>query len=264
MNNVNEYSMLSSNAYTDEIFEENDLISSAQLHLYTDISTGDFCRKLLQTFRQSKLSKSEHDKYINLFHDVLPIPNNLPSNMNKLLLLIEMKKNLFSKKKICLICTQNIAGDIYSCPRCPNSDDTDIAIVYQSDIKFILSLLLKSLYDEIRDYTKQLRTNRDELGTNDIGFGHAYQQLLQQYSNEDFITALMYLDGVSLCQSNKLKMWLFSFSIVELPSKLRNQRYNMPILSIWISSKEPIASMWLQDSVMILEELKTTGMLIFF
>ena len=54
-----------------------------------------------------------------------------------------------------------------------------------------------------------------------MGFGYAYQQLLHKYSDENFITALMHLDGISLCQSNKLKMWLFSFSIVELPSKVR-------------------------------------------
>ncbi|CAF1311019.1 unnamed protein product, partial [Rotaria sordida] len=166
----------------------------------------------------------------------------LPLNMNKLLSVIQIEKNLFNKKRLCLICTQDIASDICFCPTCPNSNDTNIAIIYQSDLKSILSLLLKKLYKEIREYTKQLRINHDVLGTYDIGFGYAYQQLLHKYSNENFITALMHLD--------------------ELPSKVRYQRYNMPIVSMWISSKEPNASIWLQNTIAVLEELKTTGIVV--
>ena len=207
---------------SDRILEENDPTYSNQLlHPYTDIPTDIFCRRLLQTFRDSKLSKSEHHKFLNLIHDALPIPNNLPLNMNKLLLLIQIKKNLFNKKRICLLCTQDIAGDLCFCPTCSNSNDTNIATIYQSDIKSIISLLLKKFYKEIREYTKQLRVKHEVLDTYDIGFGYACQQLLHKYSDENFITALMHLDGISLCQSNKLKMWLFSFSIVELPSKVR-------------------------------------------
>ncbi|CAF0964920.1 unnamed protein product [Adineta ricciae] len=259
---MNELSTSSSNDYSSESSEENGLISSVQLHQYTDLPTGVFCRKLLQTFRHSRISKIERDRFLKLFHEVLPIPNNLPSSMNKVHSLLQFEENLFRKKQICLECTQDIPVDSCSCHRCPNSDETNIAVVYQSDIKVVLSLVLKSLCNEIHDYKKQLRANRDDLATNDIGFGYAYQQLLQQYSSENFITALMHLDGVSLCESNKLKMWLFSFSIVELPSKLRYQRHNMPVLSMWISTKEPIASVWLQDSVAVLEELKTTGVVV--
>ncbi|CAF4735302.1 unnamed protein product, partial [Rotaria sp. Silwood2] len=196
INNINKISMLNSSVYSDSIFEENDSTYSIQLlHPYTDIPTAIFCRKLLQTFRDSKLSKNEHHKFLNLIHDALPIPNNLPLNMNKLFSLIQIKKNLFNKKKICLMCTQDIASDMCFCPTCPNSNDTNIAIIYQSDIKSILTLLLKHLYPEIREYTKQLRANHDELGTHDIGFGYAYQQLLRKFSDENFITALMHLDG---------------------------------------------------------------------
>ena len=145
INNIDEFSMLNSSVYSDRILEENDPTYSNQLlHPYTDIPTDIFCRRLLQIFRDSKLSKSEHHKFLNLIHDALPILNNLPLNMNKLLFLIQIKKNLFNKNRICLLCTQDIAGDLCFCPTCPNSNDTNIAIIYQSDIKSILSLLLKN------------------------------------------------------------------------------------------------------------------------
>ncbi len=73
----------------------------------------------------------------------------------------------------------------------------------------------------------------------------------------------MHLDGVGLCKSTKLKMWLLSFSIIELPAKIRYQKYNMPIVSIWICCKEPIASVWLQNSIETLEELKLSGIVNF-
>ncbi|CAF3352277.1 unnamed protein product, partial [Rotaria sp. Silwood2] len=244
--------------------EGNDLPYSTQLlHPYTSIYTDAFCQRIFYLFRESKLSKREHRKFLDLINDALPIPNNLASNMNRLLSMIQMKVNLFRKRRICLICTYEIANDVCFCPLCPKSNDTNIAIVYDSDIKSIVSLLLKKHYEKIRQYKKQIRANHDEPNNDDISFGYAYQKLLQKYSDENFITALMHLDGISLCKSNKLKMWLFSFSIVEILGKMRYQRYNMAIVSICISSKEPVASIWLQNGVAALEELKVSGIVNF-
>ena len=151
---------------------------------------------------------------------------------------------------------------MFHCADCSMSDDTNIAFVYESDIKRILSLLLTRFWTIISTYRDQIRTKNVMLGTNDIVFGQVYQRLLNQNSSENFITRLFHLDGIGLCKSNKLKMWLFSFAVIELPAQIRYSRCNMPIVSIWVSSKQPIASLWLKNSILKLEELKISGTVI--
>ena len=178
--------------------------------------------------------------------------------MGKVLSMLHIRGNLFKQRRLCLLCSQDLS-DARLCPLCPTSSETNTAIIYDTDLKFILSSLLKSRWKEIEDYTVQIRTNNDVLGTKDIGYAQCYQHLLDRFSAESFVTALMHLDGVGLCKSSKLKMWLFSFSLVELPPKVRYQRYNMPIMSMWISHKEPVASLWLRRCVSSLEEIKVSG-----
>lgn len=120
-------------------------------------------------------------------------------------------------------------------------------------------MLLTKVWKEIHEYKEQIMKNADTAGDYDIGFGLAYTSLWNEFSDEKFITIILHLDGINLCKSNKLKLWVFSFSIVELPGRVRCHRYNTLILSMWISYIEPIVSMWLPKIVDSLEELKTSG-----
>ena len=133
-----------------------------------------------------------------------------------------------------LLCANDISGNLHSYPHCPASTETSMAIIYDANIRYLLFLLLKRVWTEVINYKKLIRENNDIYETNDIPFGAAYQDLLRQYWNETFVTSLLHLDGVSLFQSNKLKMWLFSFSIIALPATIRYRRFNMPVISIWI------------------------------
>ncbi|CAM4837547.1 unnamed protein product [Rotaria magnacalcarata] len=232
------------------------------LHPYTDTPANTFCYQLVNLFRQSQLSKTQCHSFVDLIHSALPQPNNLPLNMNQLLSTLQLKVNFFKKRKVCLLCYNDLAGDARICLNCPTSADSNIAIIYDSDLMSILSILLKKLWKTICTYKEELRSNNDVSGDLDIGFAYAYQNLLRKFPNENFITALMHLDGVGLCKSNKLKMWLLSFSLIELPAKVRYQRYNMPVVSIWVSSKEPIASVWLGNSIDALKELKVSGIVL--
>lgn len=96
--------------------------------------------------------------------------------------------------------------------------------------------------------------------TYDIPFASTYQDLLKQHGKRNFISLLFHLDGISLCKSTKLKMWMFSSSILELPPKLRYRCQNMPLISIWVACKEPNIPMWLNNSIRMLQLLKTEGM----
>ncbi|CAF2186810.1 unnamed protein product [Rotaria magnacalcarata] len=252
-----------SNSNTDQDEIDDTPSSNDFLHSYTDTPADTFCYRLVYLFRQSQLSKTQCHSFIDLIHSALPQPNSLPSNMNQLLSMLQLKVNSFKKRKVCLLCYNDLAGDARIYLNCPTSADSNIAIIYDSDLMSILSILLKKHWKTICTYKEELRSNNDVSGDHDIGFAYAYQNLLRKFPNENFITALMHLDGVGLCKSNKSKMWLLSFSLIELPAKVRYQRYNMPVVSIWVSSKEPIASVWLRNSIDALKELKVSGIVNF-
>jgi hypothetical protein len=89
--------------------------------------------------------------------------------------------------------------------------------------------------------------------TNDIGFNYTHQQLLKQNKNKKFLTLLLHVDGISVPKSSRLKMWLFSSSIIELPPQLRYRRYNMPIISFWFGYNDPDAQFWLRNCVNLIK-----------
>ena len=238
--------------------------SNETLHPYTNVATNSFCHRLFQLFRKSKVSKREYQKFIELIGRALPNPNNFPANTNELLKVLQMENSLFTTRKLCLRCEQELADGVICCSNCPSSNTSEIIFIYQADVQFILSVLLKRLWKTISENREQIRNQNDLFNTNDIGYCQAYQHLLNRFPDENFITALLHLDGVGLCKSSKLKMWLFSFSIVELPARFRYRRFNMPVVSLWIGFKEPTASLWLKKSVSILEELKVAGIALLF
>ncbi|CAF1160347.1 unnamed protein product [Rotaria sp. Silwood1] len=167
--------------------QEVSFYSTEVLHPYTETLTNTFCYRLVNIFRASRLSKTECRTFFDLIHSALPNPNNLPSNMNQLLSMFQLKHNLFKKRKICLLCYKKIGDDVGFCSDCPTSNEATTAIIYDSDIKSILSLLLKKLWKKIRSYKEELQANNDASYTSDIGFAYAYQNLLRQFSNETFI-----------------------------------------------------------------------------
>lgn len=234
------------------------------LHHYTDVSTHDFCYRLIRMFRDLHICKSKYRKFIQLIQSILPNPNNLPSSMDLLLSMFNINDNIFTKRKVCLLCENDIAGNLPFCSNCPTSTETNMAIIYDSDVSNLLFLLITRVWAEMMDYKKIIWKNNDIYNTKDIPFGDVYQDLRRRYSNESFITGLLHLDGVSPFQSSKLKIWLFSFSLIELPANIRYRRFNMPIISIWVSYAEPNTSLWLKSSITTLETLKVTGIVTFF
>lgn len=250
----------------DEIVDSNSMIetinrfsSSDLLHDYTIMSNDVFCNRLLQLFRSSKLSKSEHQKFLDLIRSGLPNPNNLPSNMRSLLKTVQMDESLFTKRTVCSICEKDIIDKSSICSTCPDSNKTNLVNIYESNIHRIICVLLKRFWSSIFVGTSGDQTDNPVIQANDIHCGEAYRFLFNKFSNEKFVTGLAHLDGISLCKSSKLKMWLFSLSIVELPARIRYKRYNMPVISMWIGYREPVASVWLRNSVLTLNQLKVSG-----
>ncbi|CAF4840063.1 unnamed protein product [Rotaria socialis] len=114
----------------------------------------------------------------------------------------------------------------------------------------------------IDDYKEQINYNDDKEKAGDIPFRRLYQQLLKQNQKENLISLLLHLDEVGLTKSTKLKLWLFSGSIIELPSKLRYRRYNMIPMSIWVGYTEPQPDIWLKSIVNELKYLKSQDIMV--
>lgn len=86
-----------------------------------------------------------------------------------------------------------------------------------------------------------------------------YQCLLKENNFQDLISLILHIDGINITSSSKLKLWMLSGSIVELPPKLRSRRFNMVILSLWIGYVIPPVKLWLSSSMSKLQSIKRNG-----
>ncbi|CAF1546323.1 unnamed protein product, partial [Rotaria sordida] len=117
--------------------------------------------------------------------------------------------------------------------------------------------MLDRLSSDIEDNRKQIIVNHlSPHNNNDIMFNQVYKELQNNYCSSPFISLFLHLDGISLCKSSKLTLWLFSCSFIELPVHLRYHRFNMVILSVWVGHQEPLIDLWLSECLNQLKHLK--------
>ena len=117
---------------------------------------------------------------------------------------------------------------------------------------------MSRLAHEIQQY-KHVFLNASDEKSYDIPFAKQYKKLLIQYHDENLLSLILHIDGTSLVKSTKLKLWLCSASIVELPSNIRVRRQNMILLSMYIGYSEPNVKIWLESSLTMLRKLKEKG-----
>ncbi|CAM4744206.1 unnamed protein product [Rotaria magnacalcarata] len=233
-----------------------------RLHLFTNKSTFEVCDQLIKLFRDSQISKAQARRFLSFIRGILPIPNTLPNSMNQLLLTLGVK-NYFTKRVICSICGIDLDAKSNKCLSCANFDKSNIIFVYDTHFANILTLIITRLFKYVQDYKEKILKNADNDNNevHDIPFASTYRELLRKYKN-NFISLLFHVDGINLCKSTKLKMWLFSSSIIELPPIIRYRRINMPLISVWIARQEPDMKLWLASSVQMLKSLKKNGITI--
>jgi hypothetical protein len=247
--------------------------ADTRLHQYTNVTTDTYCRDLLKTLRNAKICKSQSNVLISLLKSVLPEPNNMPSSLKNLLAFAKIE-NIFTKRKVYLECKLVVPYDQNFCERCQVTDQTKFASIYDVDVNKVLFLLIRRLSKHIEEYKRKIVSDIEAETNNDIPFGMAYRELLQKklviqssfsiflqvsatFSvGENLISLILHLDGVSLTKSTKLKLWLFSGSIVELPPSLRSRRHNMVLLSVWVGYTEPVIDLWLDNVIDNLQRLK--------
>ncbi|CAF1609086.1 unnamed protein product, partial [Didymodactylos carnosus] len=72
----------------------------------------------------------------------------------------------------------------------------------------------------------------------DISDGDFYQNILS-LENDDFITFVLNVDGISLSDSSDQSLWIFLMIINEIPRNVRFQLQNIIIPGIWPGPKKP-------------------------
>ncbi|CAF3678584.1 unnamed protein product [Rotaria socialis] len=112
--------------------------------------------------------------------------------------------------------------------------------------------------EEISNNLKQCNLNylSRQNNNNDIIFNQVYKELQSRRGSSSSISLLLHLDGISLCKSSKLNLWLLSCSLIELPVHLRYRRFNVIVLSVWIGHCEPLVDLWLEESFQQLNDVK--------
>jgi hypothetical protein len=258
---------LDANKFIDELLGDNDCENSCTdqlpLHGFTSISTKSYCVQLLKLLRDANVCKSHTKRFISLIQSILPLPNNLPSTLDDLLSLLNIE-NFFIKRSVCLICKNDLGYHEKKCTKCQVEDKTMIADIYDVNIRKVLTSMLKRLSPSIEEYKEKRKNNIDDNETKDIPFGHLYRRLLEKHDAENIISLILHLDGIGLTRSTRLKMWLFSGSLVELPPLFRYQRHNMVLMSIWVGYVEPKPNIWLRSIVSELNYMKTQGIYFIF
>ncbi|CAF1345935.1 unnamed protein product [Adineta ricciae] len=227
------------------------------LHFYTHISTTEFCSRLLTLLRNSNTCKSQANRFLSFIRTILPSPNNVPTKMEDLLQQLDIENNILKKCLLCTNCNEYTSRPKMFCSKCSSTDAKNFAFVYDMNIEEYIKQVYVRFRVEIDEYRNQLYLHQDVERTNDIGFNHMYQQLLKNNENNEFITFLLHLHGISLSKSSNLKMWLFSGSIIELRPQLRSHRYNNIIFSFWFGYKEPDVKIWLGNCTNLIRLLKT-------
>ncbi|CAF4610619.1 unnamed protein product, partial [Didymodactylos carnosus] len=181
-NKNNNFNIIESNVDNDsmdlELSRSPSFVDIQLLHDYTSLTTDEFCSKLLNVFRDSSICKSHSNRSLSLIQSALPIQNNLPRSMEKVLQKLNIDDNLFRKRLICTLCNKDVAYSEKRCLRCKSSNDQNLVYVYDTDIGKLIHTIVTRLYKDIQKYKHQLEKMNDSNRTNDIGFNKLYQQLL--------------------------------------------------------------------------------------
>ena len=229
------------------------------LHNYTNISTEDFCSKLLSILRDSHTSKCHANRLLSFWRTVFPVPNDIPKTIEKVIETLNIDNNVYRRYIICTICNNVMSFSEKTCSKCSSYDNNCFALVYDMDIEQLIKTVYKRLLADIIEYREQLYSTDDSSGTNDVGFNNVYLELAKKNANKNFITFLLHVDGISLSNSSTEKMWILTGSILELRPSLRTHRYNMVVFSFWFSKKEPNTQIWLKNCCSLIKLIKTKG-----
>jgi len=145
-----------------------EIIHETLLHYYTNISTNEFCSKLLTLLRNSNTCKSYANRLLSFISSILPTPHNAPKKIEGLLKQLEIENNIFRKYIICTSCNNYVSVQKKYCLKCSSNDSKTFAFIYDMNIEEYIKNINIRLKIEIDQYRNQLRLMNDNDKTNMI------------------------------------------------------------------------------------------------
>lgn len=231
--------------------------SSIRLHPHTNTSLDSFCFDFLNIIRRSQISKTAANDLLLFIKKISSVPNSIPSNMTKLtghLGIIDY----FQRRIVCILCGRSLQEKQSTCSHCAAAESKHVAIILDANILSLLTTIVSRLSHDIQNY-KKIIAGHPHHAPYDIPFGKQYRRLLAERKGQNLLSLVLHIDGISLVKSTKLKLWLCSSSIIEVPPHVRTQRQNIVLLSMYVGYTEPDVKLWLSSSLTAIQELKKTG-----
>ena len=171
-------------------------VIDSPLHLYTDLTCSQFLSSFLRLVRSKNMYKSRAQSFLKLIQSIMPQPNRLPDSMGQLLRDLGIDDNLFVKRAVCTSCKTDFdSTSTVECKGCNTTGGSSRAIIYDSDTRVILSMLLTRLHRSIQAFRSTLVASFDKGSNTDLPFGRIYQRFLQQRDTRQFVNLVLHLDG---------------------------------------------------------------------
>lgn len=201
------------------------------------ITTNYFHKQIYEFGNSVKLNHSSMNNLLKLIKNALPVENKLMKSYKNIISLFK-KSTSFNETLRCTTCLeiikQNNSCSMF-CEKNGQQRQTDNYIEH-----VYIHSLDKQLIDIIRR-NKHLITTYPQLADKllqcDVTTGLVYQEKkknLQKISNDiHMITLMLYIDGTPIVRWTKKHTWLVMASIAEIPPPLRENKYNMLLLSVW-------------------------------
>ncbi|CAF2984155.1 unnamed protein product [Rotaria sp. Silwood2] len=221
--------------------------------LYNGASITFRCyhKQILEFGNLVKLNDSNMSKLLKLIDNALPIGNKLVKS-NKKLVSIFQEHSSFTKVLKCTKCLE-IVNNNNCCSITCEQNQTQRRV---GDIIEHLSVgrSNKQLIEIIRR-NKQLILNYPQLVEKLLPCDvmtrlvyHKKKKNLQTISNNMFpITLMLHIDSTPIVHWTKKHTWLVTASIVEIPPPLRENQFNLLLLSLWNGPVKPDADSLLNE-----------------
>lgn len=200
------------------------------------ITTMHYHKEIFDFGNAAHLSEAAMNKLLLLIHKALPDGNKMVKNFKKLTSIFQYSSS-FTESKICAHCLitideENVCSD--TCRR--NTTDRSVEDI----VEFIkMDSSKKQLIDIIRrnkqmiiDYPRVV----DEISSCDIMTAKVYRERFKNKITSDdtaSVTLMLHIDGFPLVHWTKKHTWLFTASIIEIPPFLRENKFNMILVSLW-------------------------------
>ncbi|CAF2008182.1 unnamed protein product [Rotaria magnacalcarata] len=173
------------------------------LHNLTNVTKNEYCKVLLNLFRDANVCKTHCDRFIQVISSGLPTPNHMPKSTKALLnemqgeyfsisfymhtnslkfvfQSIYFVEKLFVKRSICTICYQNL-NDHNNNIKCIVNETRLHVDIYEIDMKLAFSQILNRLYPDIIQYKQEI-ASQSLIEDNDIPFNTLYQNMISQFT----------------------------------------------------------------------------------